>query len=56
MGVAVLKVWMDGHGWRPGTYLKYVLASSHFLGNFGGILENIHALLFSHFEHWGVDL
>ena len=22
----VLKVWMDGHGRRPGTYFQYVLA------------------------------
>ena len=48
----VLKVWMDGHGLRPGTYFQYVLASSHFLGHFGGILESVHALLFSHFKHW----
>ena len=42
----MLKVWMDGHGRRPGTYFQYVLASSHFLGHFGGILESVHALLF----------
>ena len=47
----VLKVWMDGHGRRPGTYFQYVLASSHFLGHFGEILESVHALLFSHFKH-----
>ena len=28
-----------------------VLVSSHFLGNFGEILERVHALLFSHFKH-----
>ena len=44
---------MDGHGWRPGPYFRYVLAfSSHFLGHFRGILESVHALLFSHFKHW----
>ena len=42
---------MDGHGRRPGTYFQYVLASSHFLDNFGGLLESVHALLFSHFKH-----
>ena len=47
----LLTVWMDGHERRPGTYFQYVLASSHFLGNFGGILESVHALLFSHFKH-----
>ena len=47
----MLKVWMDGHGRRPGTYFQYVLASSHFLDHFGGILESVHALLFSHFKH-----
>ena len=46
------KVWMDGHGWRPGTYFQYVLASSHFLGHFGEILESVHALLFSHFNYF----
>ena len=48
----VLKVWMDGHGWRPGTHFQYVLSSSHFLDHFEGILESVHALLFSHFKHW----
>ena len=43
--LSVLKVWMDGHGRRPGTYFKYVLASSHFLGNFWEILESVQALL-----------
>ena len=47
----VLEVWMDGHGRCPGTYFQYVLASSHFLGDFGGILESVHALLFSHFKY-----
>ena len=39
--VPVLKVWMDGHGWRPGTYFQYVLSPSYFLGKFGGILESV---------------
>ena len=52
--MSVLKVWMDGHGRHPGTYFQYVLVSSHFLGHFGGILENVHALLFSHFKHWTI--
>ena len=50
----MLKVWMDGHGRRPGTYFQYVPASSHFLGHYGGILESVHALLFSHFKHCAV--
>ena len=49
---AVLKVWMDGHGRRPGTYFQHVLASSHFWGHFGGILESVQALLIWHFKHW----
>ena len=52
--ITVLKVWMDGHGRRPATYFQYVLASSHFLGHFRGILESVHALLFSHFKHWSI--
>ena len=35
----------------PGTAFQYyVLASRHFLCDFGGILESVHALLFSHFN------
>ena len=27
---SVLKVWMDGHGRRPGTYFQYVLAEIYY--------------------------
>ena len=47
-----LKVWMDGHGRVSRQCFEYVLAFSHFLGHFGGILESVHPLLFSHFKHW----
>ena len=35
-----------------GDQALIVNVSSQFLGHFGGILENVHAQLFSHFKHW----
>ena len=37
--LAVLKVWMDGHGRRPGTYFRGWTPSSHLISR-----HSVHAL------------
>ena len=51
---AELKVWMDGHGRRPGTYFPICVGCQRpatFQTHFGERLESVHALHFSHFKH-----